>query len=140
MKATRYPVQLRQVTTIRDGAMKEEVVLEAIGTLFETKDGYALKFIQADEQPIETMIKWSEDQVALIRKGHVVMHHVFAIGKQTRSLYDSQFGQMWMSAVTDSIEMGDERMAFAYQLEMDEQPVGSYMIEITWKRSDENGI
>lgn len=140
MKPKRYPVLLRQVTTIQDDAMRESVDLEAEGMLFETKDGFAVKFVQEDEQPIDTTIKWSHDQVALNRKGPVSMHHVFILGQQTKSGYESQFGQMLMQTETHTIEMFDQEMRFTYDLMMNHQAVGTYTIELTWKRSEIDGV
>ena len=140
VKPVRYPVRLRQVTSIQDDAMRESVELEADGTLFETKDGFALKFMQEDEQPIDTTIKWSHDQVALNRKGPVSMHHVFILGQKTKSGYESQFGQMVMETETATIEMTEQRMQFQYDLMMNHQPVGLYTIELTWERSETHGI
>jgi len=140
VKPVKYPVSLRQVTTIEDGPMRESVELEADGTLFETKDGFAVKFVQPDEQPIDTTIKWSKDQIALNRKGPVAMHHVFILKETTKSQYGSQFGQMLMETDTETIEMKPQQMQFRYTLKMNGQAVGTYMIDLTWERSETNGI
>lgn len=140
VKPAQYPVAIRQVTTIEDGPMRESLEFEADGTLFETKDGFAVKFVQPDEQPIDTTIKWSKDQIALNRKGPVAMHHVFILGEATKSQYGSQFGQMLMETETKTIEMKTQQMQFRYTLKMNGQAVGTYTIDLTWERSETNGI
>jgi uncharacterized beta-barrel protein YwiB (DUF1934 family) len=104
-KPVKYSVSLRQVTTFEDGPMRESVELEADGTLFEAKDGFAVKFVKQDEQPINTTIKWSKDQIALNRKGPVAMHHIFILKETTKSQYGSQFGQVLRETDTETIEM-----------------------------------
>jgi uncharacterized beta-barrel protein YwiB (DUF1934 family) len=139
-KQNGIPMQLKQVTDIRDGLHKETVVLEAKGLYYIKENAMYLQFEEQHELGnIKTIVKITNGEVVVIRSGAVHMRHAFRETEETTSHYRTSFGQWTMKTKTDHIEFHyDDRrkkgqLFVSYQLQMQNEQTGRHAMTIMFK-------
>ncbi|MFC4184144.1 DUF1934 domain-containing protein [Saccharococcus thermophilus] len=139
-KQNGIPMQLKQVTDIRDGVRKETVVLEAKGIYYIKENAMYLHFEEQQEiGSIRTVVKITNDEVLVMRSGAVHMRHAFRKTEETTGHYRTSFGQWTMKTKTDQIEFHYDdkrkkgRLFVSYQLQMQNEQTGRHAMTIMFK-------
>ncbi|WP_215189426.1 DUF1934 domain-containing protein [Exiguobacterium sp. s6] len=124
-------VRVRQKTMISE--IEEPIELQADGLYYELKTGFVLTFDQEREDGVvPTTIKYTTGRLALICKGPIEMNHSFIEGRLTQSLYKNPYMSMTMATMTERLDVADGRCRFAYELSMNDDLAGNYVVDVTW--------
>ncbi|WP_214753660.1 MULTISPECIES: DUF1934 domain-containing protein [Exiguobacterium] len=124
-------VRVRQKTMISE--IEEPIELQADGLYYELKTGFVLTFDQEREDGVvPTTIKYTTGRLALICKGPIEMNHSFIEGRLTQSLYKNPYMSMTMATTTERLDVADGRCRFAYELSMNDDLAGNYVVDVTW--------
>lgn len=124
-------VRVRQKTMISE--IEEPIELQADGLYYELKTGFVLTFDQEREDGVvPTTIKYTTGRLALICKGPIEMNHSFIEGRLTQSLYKNPYMSMTMATTTERLSVADGRCRFAYELSMNDDLAGNYVVDVTW--------
>ncbi|MFK3986868.1 MULTISPECIES: DUF1934 domain-containing protein [unclassified Exiguobacterium] len=124
-------VRVRQKTMISE--IEEPIELQVDGLYYELKTGFVLTFDQEREDGVvPTTIKYTTGRLALICKGPIEMNHSFIEGRLTQSLYKNPYMSMTMATTTERLDVADGRCRFAYELSMNDDLAGNYVVDVTW--------
>lgn len=113
--------------------IEEPIELQTDGLYYELKTGFVLTFDQEREDGVvPTTIKYTTGRLALICKGPIEMNHSFIEGRLTQSLYKNPYMSMTMATTTERLAVADGRCRFAYELSMNDDLAGNYVVDVTW--------
>ncbi len=138
-------VSIHLQTTIMNGQEEESYELRTIGTLQHKGESLYLRYeeVQEDMQRVKAIVKWSEDEVFIMRSGHVKMRQKFIKDVMTTSVFESPHGNMQMLTTAKSMKHHFDENAYEgmivliYDLNMQGNDIGEYRMEITYKEAVE---
>ncbi|MFS0783898.1 DUF1934 domain-containing protein [Bacillus sp. 1P06AnD] len=134
-------VQVKLETTIRNGQDEETYELLTFGTLQQKAGSLYLRYneVQQDMQEIQTIVKWSENEVFIMRNGQVKMRQKFIKGLMTVGNFESPFGTLQMLTTAKDMthehneSMSEGKMTLLYDLTMQGADAGQYKMVIDYK-------
>ena len=134
-------VKIHLQTTVTNGSDKETYELLTFGTLQKKGQSLYLKYeeVQEDLQTTNAIVKWSEEEVFIMRSGHVNMRQKFIKDVMTQSMFESPLGALQMLTTAKSMHLrvgpsqADGEMKLIYDLAIQGSDVGEYEMKITFK-------
>lgn len=134
-------VNIHLQTTVSNEQEQETFELLTFGTLQNKGETLYLRYeeVQEDLQKTQSIVKWSAEEVFIMRSGHIKMRQRFIKDMMTTSVYESPFGALQMLTTAKSMNhVWDEKakegkMILIYDLNMQGNDVGEYKMEITYK-------
>ncbi|WP_019243249.1 MULTISPECIES: DUF1934 domain-containing protein [Bacillus] len=134
-------VTIQLNTIISNGQDTEVYELVTFGTLQHKKDTIYLRYdeVQQDMQNVHTILKWSPDEVFIMRSGPIKMRQRFKKDLMTTGTYESPYGTMQMLTLTKKMDQTwneldkEGKMVLVYDLNMHGNDVGKYEMQITYK-------
>lgn len=134
-------VKIHLQTTVTNGSDKETYELLTFGTLQKKGKSLYLKYeeVQEDLQTTNAIVKWSEEEVFIMRSGHVNMRQKFIKDVMTQSMFESPLGALQMLTTAKSMHLrvdpsrADGEMKLIYDLTIQGSDVGEYEMKITFK-------
>lgn len=139
-KTNGIPIQLKQVTEIRDGLRKETVVLETNGLYYLKGDTVYLTFEEKYEgKTVKNVLKITGDEVVVLRSGAVQMRHTFRKHEETVGTYENSAARWPMKTKTEQVlyryneKAKKGQLFFSYILQLADQHVGRHTMTITFK-------
>ncbi|MGE5703763.1 MAG: DUF1934 domain-containing protein [Clostridia bacterium] len=84
---------------------------------------------------VQTVLKLTDEEISLLRQGGIQMNQRFTQGVRTQGVYRSPYGPMRMETHTSHVQVDWEQerpvqVAVGYQLWLNEQETGEYMLEV----------
>ena len=133
-------VKIHLQTTVTNGSDKETYELLTFGTLQKKGQSLYLKYeeVQEDLQTTNAIVKWSEEEVFIMRSGHVNMRQKFIKDVMTQSMFESPLGALQMLTTAKSMHLStdpsraDGEMKLIYDLAIQGSDVGEYEMKITF--------
>lgn len=138
------PVKIHLQTTVSNGNEKETYELLTFGTLQKKNNTLYLRYdeVQEDLQKTKTVVKWSDEEVFIMRSGHVKMRQRFIKNVMTTSTFESPIATLQMLTTAKSMknswdsEKSEGTMVLIYDLNMQGNDVGEYEMKITYKEEE----
>ncbi|KIQ93806.1 putative beta-barrel protein ywiB [Anoxybacillus thermarum] len=141
-KVNGIPIQLKQVTEIRDGARKEIVVIEANGLYYLKGDATYVTFEETHEgETIKNVVKIANDEVVVLRSGAISMRHTFRKQSETIGTYESPMARWEMKTKTEQVlyqyneKTKKGQLFFSYILHLSGKHVGRHAVTISFKEA-----
>lgn len=138
------PVTMTISTSIVQSGVKDEYTTGANGFFYKKGSGVYLQYEEVSEEgSIRTILKMGRGEALLLRSGSVKMRMPFRLGEETRGSYNTQYGTLPVSAVTDKLaqairENGRGGMfMLKYDLQIAGAPAGTYSLAITFEEEME---
>ncbi|WP_157950815.1 DUF1934 domain-containing protein [Peribacillus acanthi] len=135
-------VKVTLKTVISSGNEKEEYEFITFGTAQTKGETLYLQYdeIQDDNQErIQTVVKWNDEEAFIMRKGPVKMRQRFRRDVETVGIYESQYGSMQMLTYTNKMEYTWNNLekegiiSLIYDLNMQGNKIGQYEMTILYK-------
>ncbi|MGN1400477.1 MAG: DUF1934 domain-containing protein [Bacillus sp. (in: firmicutes)] len=135
------PVTIHLHTTITNGDEKETYELRTTGTIQKKGNALYLRYeeVQEDMQKINATIKWTENEVFIMRSGHVNMRQRFIKDVMTTSVYESPLGALQMLTTAKTLKYTaneastEGTIKLLYDMNIQGNDVGEYLMEIAYK-------
>ncbi|WP_187119470.1 DUF1934 domain-containing protein [Bacillus testis] len=128
-------------TTVRNGQDEETYELTTFGTFQEKGDSLYLRYkeVQEDLQEIQSTVKWSKDEVFIMRNGQVKMRQKFIKDMMTVGNFESPYGTLQMLTTAKDLKheykerYAEGTMTLIYDLTMQGADAGQYKMVIEYK-------
>ncbi|MGX1262475.1 uncharacterized beta-barrel protein YwiB (DUF1934 family) [Rossellomorea marisflavi] len=134
------PVKIHLKTKITIGEESDSYELISFGRYYEKAGAVFLKYDEVQEEgTTNTIVKLTERQALILRSGAVKMRMAFNEDEEQNGSYESQLGTLLLTTKTHSLSHtqmdtsleGDFNLT--YQLKMQGNPVGEYIMSIHYK-------
>jgi uncharacterized beta-barrel protein YwiB (DUF1934 family) len=129
------PVRVNVKTTIDEG---ESYELMVFGRYFEKDQASFLKYEEAQEEgSVRTIVKWSGEDMLILRGGAVKMRLPFRLNKKLNGSYELPFGVFETTTMARkmaiTMEKGSGYVEIEYDFAMQGEHAGRYRMEITFQ-------
>ncbi|MGM9924815.1 MAG: DUF1934 domain-containing protein [Bacillus sp. (in: firmicutes)] len=134
-------VKVELKTTVTNGPDSESYELLTFGTVQNKGRSIYLRYdeVQQDLNKTQTIVKWSPEEVFIMRSGHVKMRQKFLKGLMTVGTFESPYGTMQMLTTAKKMkhtwneEEKTGTMHLIYDLNLQGNDVGQYEMQICYK-------
>lgn len=131
-------IQIQTLQLIERDGETDEFENETTGTWQEKRQ---VEYIRYDEQiediSIHITLKIQDSEVKLMRSGEIKQNLHFVEGKDTVSLYEIPAGKIPLTVRTLSInhfiQPEESKLKIRYELFQEEEKMGTYLYQITYK-------
>ncbi len=140
LQTGQLPVKITVNTTIHNGSEKETYELVTFGHFYKKANSVYLRYEEySEEGTIQTVVKISGQEGALLRSGAVKMKIPFQKNKRLTGSYETPYGLFELSTVTSKIhhsfdeEVSEGEFSFLYRLTMQGSDAGTYQLTIRFE-------
>ncbi|WP_042351099.1 DUF1934 domain-containing protein [Bacillus massiliigorillae] len=134
-------VKVELKTTITNGEERDSYELLTFGTLQHKGRSIYLRYdeVQQDLNKTHTIVKWSPEEVFIMRSGHVKMRQKFLKDLMTVGSFESTYGTMQMLTTAKKMNHSwddntkEGKIHLIYDLNMQGNDVGQYDMLIRYK-------
>lgn len=122
------------LTTQTNNASEEKETIELIteGNFYEDQDGFRLVYDETSLSGLEgttTTLSIADDKVVMSRRGSVSSVMEFEKGKKHQTLYQTEFGSMYMEMKTTNIELLMKKNPLIIDIKIDYDIIVKNMFE-----------
>ncbi|SDJ75094.1 Uncharacterized beta-barrel protein YwiB, DUF1934 family [Salimicrobium halophilum] len=132
-------------TYIRDGEESERMAFTEKGRFFTKGNMDVVTFTEYPEgrDPVDTMVTIKPGHVSIKRSGGVEMRQLFEPQAETQNTYVHEYGKMFMTTWTDSLEYqapdagASGELFIEYQLTVNEDVTQKHKLKLTLEEETE---
>ncbi|OCA82356.1 hypothetical protein A8F94_20855 [Bacillus sp. FJAT-27225] len=137
------PVIVTVSTAISQDGNKDELVTGGNGFFYKKGNEAYLQYEElSPEGSIRSILKMESGKALLLRSGAVKMRMPFRLGEETRGSYETQYGTLPVSAVTDRLAQAIREngrggvFRLKYDLMIAGAPAGTYSLAIMFEEEE----